>query len=154
MFKKLFKPLVVLFTLLSMLLTSQYVMANQIHQIAHRMHGAHQHRKQERPTSASSGHKKKTAQRLGAGKGGITSNAFNFSSMYSGHVDGRTGTYSFNASLGKVYGNGGFGPNYTYGLQYSSSNRGNSGYGFGWGVSLSHYNKTTQNIKLFIRGQL
>ena len=146
MFKKIFRPLVVLFTLLSMLLTSQYVMANQIHQIAYRMHGAHQHRKQGRPTSASSGHKKKTAQRLGAEKGGITSNAFNFSSMYSGHVDGRTGTYSFNASLGKVYGNGGFGPNYTYGLQYSSSNRGDSGYGFGWGVSLSHYNKTTQTL--------
>ncbi len=138
-----------------MLLSSQYVMADQIHQIAHGLHGSSQHRKEVNsrhlPSSDSNNNKVFTTGHTAAGQSTITSNAFNFSSMYGGSVDGRTGEYSFNASLGTVHGNSGFGPDYTYSLHYSSSNRGNSGYGFGWGASLSHYNKTTQ-ILSFLSG--
>ncbi len=139
-----------------MLLSSQYVMADQIHQIAHGLHSSYQHRKEGEskhlPSSNSGNNKAFTAGHTAGGQSTITSNAFNFSSMYSGSVDGRTGAYSFNASLGKVYGNGGFGPNYNYGLHYSSSSQKNSGYGFGWSGTLSHYDKETKMLQLSTGG--
>ncbi len=139
-----------------MLLSSQYVMAGQIHQIAHGLHGLSHHRKEGKSrhlsSSDSNNNKVFTTGHTAAGQSTITSNAFNFSSMYGGSVDGRTGAYSFNASLGTVHGNAGFGPDYTYSLHYSSSNRGNSGYGFGWSASLSHYNKTTKTLSFLSGG--
>ena len=107
------------------------------------------HKNKEHKKSA---HPKKL---LTAGHGGassIVSNSFNFSSMYSGHVDSRTGSYSFSATLGKVFGNGGFGPNFNYSIHYSTSNVKNSGYGYGWSDSLSRYNKHTHMLSLSTGG--
>ena len=72
--------------------------------------------------------------------------------MYSGRVDSRTGSYSFSATLGKVFGNGGFGPNFNYSIHYSTSNVKNSGYGYGWSDSLSRYNKHTHMLSLSTGG--
>ena len=112
-------------------------------------HKNKEHKNKEHKKSA---HPKKL---LTAGHGGassIVSNSFNFSSMYSGHVDSRTGSYSFSATLGKVFGNGGFGPNFNYSIHYSTSNVNNSGYGYGWSDSLSRYNKHTHMLSLSTGG--
>ena len=147
---------IVLLLCLSMLLSIQCAFASEIKNASHRLHGASHKKGAVFPVAskAASKHSKQTGHSAlkSSANSKITSNAFNFASMYQGSVDGRTGSYSFNATLGKVYGNAGFGPNYNVALHYSSSNPSNQGYGFGWSDSLSHYDKTTQMLQLSTGG--
>ena len=72
--------------------------------------------------------------------------------MYSSKVDARTGAYNVSLSLGHIIGNEGFGPNYTLKLSYSTVNNRDNGQGFGWGLNLSRYDKSTQTLSLYTGG--
>ncbi|MPY23761.1 RHS repeat protein [Shewanella sp. YLB-07] len=78
----------------------------------------------------------------------ITSNAFNFSEFISSGVDPRTGTYSFSINLGVFLSHKTSGPEFSLTLNYSASGTTDSGFGRGWGLALSRFNKSMNILSL------
>ena len=154
------KSSIIALSAVSLLMATEYSFTNQIKSVSKQLSASKSNPHKDTLSSdanklslVKSTHHMAAKATLKNSKGdSIVSNAFNFSSMYKGSVDARTGSYSFSAQLGKVSGNDNFGPSYNYALHYSSSDPKNHGYGFGWSDSLSHYDNTTQMLSLSTGG--
>eukprot|EP01132_Coremiostelium_polycephalum_P000121 gene121-166_t len=86
---------------------------------------------------------------MATGNNSIYSNAFNFASFLSGGVDLRTGQYGINIDLADVKSHYLNGPTYKVNVGYSALNSGQneSGFGMGWSISGSIYDKRDGNNK-------
>ena len=69
----------------------------------------------------------------------IQSNAFNFTEFLAGGVDPRTGLYTCSLTLGEVTSGMLTGPSLPIRLFFSPLNGGDSGFGKGWSMPLTHY---------------
>ncbi|NRF12891.1 RHS repeat protein [Vibrio coralliilyticus] len=78
----------------------------------------------------------------------ILSNATNFSEAVSSGVDPRTGEYSFSLILAELAFQATSGLGLTLSINYSASSSIDTGFGRGWALSLSHFNKATQTLAL------
>lgn len=78
----------------------------------------------------------------------IHSNAYNFSSFVSAGVDPRTGTYSCSVSLNHLLANALSGPLLPLSIGFSALNGEDIGFGKGWIMPLSRYNRNTRKLNL------
>lgn len=78
----------------------------------------------------------------------ITSNAYNFSDYINSGVDTRTGMYSLSISLGNYVSHKGAGLSLPIAISYSSSSQFDSGFGRGWGMPISRFNKDNNSLSL------
>lgn len=78
----------------------------------------------------------------------IYSNAYNFSSFISSGVDPRTGSYSLSIKLGEFLSHKTSGPLFDLLLVYNAATAQDTGFGRGWGLSLSRFNKSTNVLSL------
>ncbi|WGV98283.1 RHS repeat protein [Vibrio sp. YMD68] len=78
----------------------------------------------------------------------IESNAINFVEGLSSAVDVRTGMYSIRVSLGEFFSHKNVGPNFPVFLSYSAGSSEDMGFGRGWSISLSQYDKASGKISL------
>lgn len=76
------------------------------------------------------------------------SNAYNFLSFISAGVDARTGTYSCNLSLSNLLANTLSGPSIPLSLGFNGLNNSPVGFGTGWSIPLSRYNRNTRQLSL------
>ena len=76
------------------------------------------------------------------------SNAFNFSSFLSGGVDPRTGIYSCTLSLGDIQSHALNGPVVPINLCYNPLNPFDRGFGKGWTLALTRYDRAAKNLAL------
>ena len=83
-----------------------------------------------------------------SGASGVYSNAYNFLSFVSTGVDPRTGTYSCNFSLSNLLANTLSGPSIPLVLGFSSLQSDDLGFGKGWGLQLSNFNRKTGKLSL------
>ncbi|WP_447770947.1 RHS repeat domain-containing protein [Pseudomonas kilonensis] len=78
----------------------------------------------------------------------VHSNALNFMSSVQNGVDPRTGLYTIAINFPEVKTNDLRGPGFALALAYSSLNRQDSGYGYGWNLQLSQYTPGNQILSL------
>lgn len=78
----------------------------------------------------------------------IYSNAYNFSEYISSGVDPRTGSFSMQINLGNFISEGGAGFTFPLTISYDPSNPIDSGFGRGWSLPLSEFNKNNNSLKL------
>lgn len=78
----------------------------------------------------------------------IVSNAYNFSEFVDSGVDPRTGTYSITLSLGEFIGNRGNGIVMPISLNYNASNTVDIGFGRGWSIPITQFDKTRNVLSL------
>lgn len=78
----------------------------------------------------------------------ITSNADNFSDFISSGVDPRTGTYSFSIKLAEFMSHKTLGASFSLMLNYSASSSNDMGFGRGWGLALSRFDKNSNTLSL------
>jgi len=78
----------------------------------------------------------------------IFSNAFNFQESISTGVDVRTGDYSVSIALGNLFSAMTSGLSYSLMLGYSASSNVDSGFGRGWGILTSRFNKHDNKLSL------
>lgn len=78
----------------------------------------------------------------------FTSFSSNFISASSGGVDPRTGMYNYQFSIATLTGNAGLGPNLNIGLAYSPLTTTNIGFGSGFSLLFSRYDKSTKTLQL------
>ncbi|PQJ84229.1 hypothetical protein [Aliivibrio sifiae] len=76
----------------------------------------------------------------------ITSNAFNFGNLYRTGVDPRTGTFNLSLTIGnlKTYG----GEIFSATIGYNSLSDSNTGFGKGWSLNVSYYDKQSKKLSL------
>jgi hypothetical protein len=79
---------------------------------------------------------------------GLYSNAHNFMSFVSSGVDPRTGTYSCNFSLSNLLANNLSGPTIPLVLGFNAFQHDDLGFGKGWGLQLSNFNRQTGKLSL------
>ncbi|PEA87584.1 RHS repeat domain-containing protein [Bacillus thuringiensis] len=77
------------------------------------------------------------------------SDAFSLGSFTRGSVDPRTGTYNFVLPLAKIKGNKQRGPEVAVNLSYNHFSKGDEGFGIGWSIGLSKFDKEAG--KLYLR---
>ncbi|MEW5251562.1 hypothetical protein [Microbulbifer discodermiae] len=78
----------------------------------------------------------------------ITSNANNFSEFISSGVDPRTGTYSFSIKLSEFLSHKTVGVTFSLMLHYSASSSNDMGFGRGWALALSRFDRHSNNLSL------
>lgn len=78
----------------------------------------------------------------------ITSNAYNLSSFSSSGVDNRTGMYTMSINLGEFLSHKGAGVSIPLNINYDPSNAIDTGFGRGWSLNLSYFDKSNNNLKL------
>jgi YD repeat-containing protein len=78
----------------------------------------------------------------------IVSNADNFSEHISSGVDVRTGMHSINVNLGHFISHKGSGSIISLQLSYDASNARDIGFGRGWNIPLSYFNKISNSLSL------
>lgn len=78
----------------------------------------------------------------------VQSGAYNFASFITSGVDPRTGTYSCSLSLSNILGNALNGPSLPLSLGFSSLQTGDFGFGRGWSMSFSSFNRRTFRLNL------
>jgi YD repeat-containing protein len=79
---------------------------------------------------------------------GVRSDAYNFLSFISSGVDPRTGTYSCSLSLSSLLSNALSGPSVPLVLGFNALQNFNQGFGIGWNMQFSSYNRTTRRLSL------
>ncbi|MBE4605676.1 RHS repeat protein [Vibrio navarrensis] len=78
----------------------------------------------------------------------IVSNAFNFSEFVDSGVDPRTGSYSISFTLGELLSNKLSGPNFKLTISHNYLNKVDEGFGLGWSISMSSYDKISRKLSL------
>lgn len=78
----------------------------------------------------------------------LTSNAFNFSEFIKSGVDTRTGSFSLEFSLGILLSNNLSGPNFEQRISYNPFGNKDYGYGRGWQLQLTQFDKSNYNLTL------
>lgn len=78
----------------------------------------------------------------------LNSDAFSFYSFTRGSVDPRTGTFNFTLPLVSLKGNNLRGPSLNLSLKFSPFNSADEGFGIGWSLGLSNFNKATGRLSL------
>lgn len=78
----------------------------------------------------------------------FTSQATNFISALNGEVDPRTGMYGYNITLAQFTGNAGLGPGISIVLSYSPLNTENTGYGNGFIMQVTRYDRSSGMLHL------
>ncbi|MGC9460321.1 RHS repeat protein [Vibrio genomosp. F10] len=78
----------------------------------------------------------------------IVSNAFNFSEFINSGVDPRTGSYSISFTLGELLSNQLSGPNFQLTISHNCLNHNDEGFGLGWSLSMSGYDKINRRLTL------
>jgi len=78
----------------------------------------------------------------------VHSNALNFMSSLKNGVDPRTGLYTISINIPEIQTNDLRGPSFALALAYSSLNKQDSGYGYGWNLKLSQYTLSNQVLSL------
>lgn len=78
----------------------------------------------------------------------VTTQSSNFLSALSGSVDPRTGMYGYNIVIAQLKANAGLGPNLSLTLTYSPLKPLNDGYGTGFTLPVTTYNKSTRTLQL------
>lgn len=78
----------------------------------------------------------------------IHSHAYNFLSFVHAGVDPRTGTYSCSLSFATLLANELSGPSLPLSIGFNALSADNSGFGQGWSLSLSRYNRVTRKLNL------
>lgn len=78
----------------------------------------------------------------------LHSNAYNFPDFVSAGVDPRTGTYSSSVSLSSLLANTLSGPSIPLALGFNALQGENIGFGIGWSLPLSSYNRKTRKLNL------
>ncbi|WP_419238514.1 RHS repeat protein [Photobacterium leiognathi subsp. mandapamensis] len=78
----------------------------------------------------------------------LTSNASNFSSYFSTGVDPRTGLYTFSVQIGDFFAHKLSGEHFPLMLQYSVSSASDMGFGRGWQIILSSFNRRSSTLSL------
>lgn len=78
----------------------------------------------------------------------FTSSASNFINTSSGNVDPRTGMYNYSFSVATLAGNAGLGPNLNVAVSYSPLTTTNTGFGTGFSLPVTRYDKSTQTLQL------
>ena len=76
----------------------------------------------------------------------ITSNAFNFSNNYDSNVDQRTGLYNVTLKIGYLYSAGDLRTQLM--INYNPLVNDNVGFGEGWALNLSHYDRKNKRVRL------
>lgn len=76
------------------------------------------------------------------------SQAFNFASAVDGGVDPRTGLFGISIPLLQIQGNDNLGPALPLGLSYAPLNGVDAGFGIGWSLGLSCYDRKAKRISL------
>lgn len=76
------------------------------------------------------------------------SQAFNFATAVDGGVDTRTGLFNINIPLLQIQGNDNLGPSLPLGLSYTPLNNVDAGFGIGWALGLSCYDRKAKRISL------
>ncbi|MCG7495391.1 RHS repeat protein [Vibrio sp. Of7-15] len=78
----------------------------------------------------------------------VVSNAFNFNEFISSGVDIRTGSFSLELSLGTLLANNLSGPNFEKKIVYSPFDKQDYGYGIGWKLHITKFDKSNYNLTL------
>ena len=78
----------------------------------------------------------------------IVSNANNFSEHISSGVDVRTGMYSMSVSIGKFISHKSSGSLISLQISYDASSTRDIGFGRGWNIPLSYFNKANNALAL------
>lgn len=76
------------------------------------------------------------------------SQAFNFATAVDGGVDTRTGLFNINIPLLQIQANDNLGPTLPLGLSYTPLNGVDAGFGIGWTLGLSCYDRAAKRISL------
>ncbi|MCC2525569.1 RHS repeat domain-containing protein [Vibrio coralliilyticus] len=78
----------------------------------------------------------------------IVSNSFNFEEFINSGVDPRTGSYSISFTLGELLSNKLCGPNFQLIISHNSLNYNDEGFGIGWSLSMSEFDKVNRRLTL------
>lgn len=78
----------------------------------------------------------------------IVSNAYNFSEHISSGVDTRTGSYAFSINLGQFLSHNTSGLAISLMLSYNAASSFDMGFGSGWGLALSRFDKSSNTLSL------